>query len=326
MARIASLLKGGFFPAPNSAVDMAAQYLKPPDSVFSLLDPCAGVGDAVNRLATHLFCSNVYAIELDEGRAARLKENRPDWHTLGPASFLGCAVTAKSMSCIWLNPPYQDEIGGGGRVELSFLARATRLLVTGGILVFICPEHVSDSHDIRDLLRGHYTDIRRLPFPKQQFGEVIVLARKRSKPIPWYQAEPLEYDAECGIYEIPASGKPKRFEKTELTELELAEKIKHSPLNHLLEPPAELDMPSPPLELGPGHRGMLLASGQLNGVVDDGVDRHLVRGVSRKVEFLDRTEQRDHEDGSVTNVSIYSQRLETSVRAVAADGEIFTFK
>jgi hypothetical protein len=38
-----------------------------------------------------------------------------------------------------LNPPFDDEFGGGGREEVKFVRQAMDLLVPAGILVLVCP-------------------------------------------------------------------------------------------------------------------------------------------------------------------------------------------
>ena len=45
----------------------------------------------------------------------------------------------------------------------------------------------------------------------------------------------------------------------------------------------ELKLPRPPLPLHSGHLGLLLAAGKLDGVVGEGVDRHVVKGKVTKV-------------------------------------------
>jgi hypothetical protein len=48
-------------------------------------------------------------------------------------------ITRHSLSLVYLNAPYDDEFGGGGREEVTFLRPAIDLLVPAGVLVMICP-------------------------------------------------------------------------------------------------------------------------------------------------------------------------------------------
>src|SRR5439155_16294778 len=82
MARLASVLKQGFYPAPPEAIAGILRHLKipdpPPDQKFkpedvNILDPCAGEARALVQLAEGLGVSkdHVFAIELNASRAAR---------------------------------------------------------------------------------------------------------------------------------------------------------------------------------------------------------------------------------------------------------------
>jgi hypothetical protein len=89
MARIASVVKQGFYPAPTEAIAGILRHLKvpalPPDSKFkpediNILDPCSDEGKALVQLAEGLGDSkdHVFAIELNASRAARIAETYPD--------------------------------------------------------------------------------------------------------------------------------------------------------------------------------------------------------------------------------------------------------
>ena len=68
----------------------------------------------------------------------RIAEAYPDLRLLGPCSFEATRITRHSFSLVYLNPTFDDEFGGGGREETSFLRQAVDLLVPGGILVLVC--------------------------------------------------------------------------------------------------------------------------------------------------------------------------------------------
>jgi hypothetical protein len=68
LARIASVVKQGFYPAPPAAIAGILRHLKvpdpPPDSKFkrediNVLDPCAGEGKALVQFAEGLGVSTV---------------------------------------------------------------------------------------------------------------------------------------------------------------------------------------------------------------------------------------------------------------------------
>jgi len=46
---------------------------------------------------------------------------------LGPCSFEATRITRHSFSLVYLNPPFDDEFGGGGRAETRFVGQAAEL-------------------------------------------------------------------------------------------------------------------------------------------------------------------------------------------------------
>jgi hypothetical protein len=130
--RLATQMRGGFYPAPPQAIAHAATFLRPPTrGSFAILDPCAGKGAAVQELGDLLGCPQAmtFAIELDESRAETLRSNLQEGRVLAPANFFGCRASANSFSLTWINPAF-DEGYGGQRVELHFLQRVTDWLIT----------------------------------------------------------------------------------------------------------------------------------------------------------------------------------------------------
>lgn len=77
--RLAAQIRGGFYPAPGEAVAYAATLLRPPpNGQFTILDPCAGEGAAIQQLGELLSCPQTFAIELDDSRAQTLRATLPD--------------------------------------------------------------------------------------------------------------------------------------------------------------------------------------------------------------------------------------------------------
>src|SRR5262245_44794861 len=126
MARLASVVKQGYFPAPPEAVAGILRHLRipdpPPDSLsragdINILDPCADEARALVQIAEGLGVSkgHVFAVELNARRAAVIAETHPEVRLLGPCSFEATRITRQSLSLVYLNPPFDDEFGGGGR-------------------------------------------------------------------------------------------------------------------------------------------------------------------------------------------------------------------
>jgi hypothetical protein len=328
-------LKCGFYPAPPDAVAHIAQYLHAPaEDRFSMLDPSAGQGEAINQLAGLLDCEmrDVYAVELDNSRADSL-HTLLDEHgsrVLAPADYFGTSAPAKSFSFIWCNPPFDDEYGGGSRVEREFLEAATKQLRTHGIIALVCPRSTANRYDIKTLLKTWYDSVCIVPFPDhcRQYNEVVVLGIKRATIASYYDRLDSDVFIDQPItYEIPAgTGPGNRFVKIQMTDQELEAAFADSPLNEMLKPPVVGQVDSPPLELSTGHLALLLASGHLDGLVQPpGELPHVVRGTARKAEYVKETERSVDKGGDVTHKTVVGEKIELIIRAVDHRGVIRTF-
>lgn len=335
--RLAAQVRGGFYPAHEKAVAQAAAFLQPPvGEGFTILDPCAGRGDAVRRLRDLLGCppNQVYAIELDDSRAEAIHQALPEAMVLAPADFFGCRTSFNSFCFVWLNPPFDDSYGGH-RVEERFLWRATEWLMPGGVMALVCPEDVvGDYSDAREHFTRFYEKVTVIPFPEahRPFNEVIVFGHKRSRPEVdrngFNSVKAWESVQAPGnfCYRIPPGNGPRVFQKVEPTEPELQRMLAGSPLRSYLRSPPEVSLPSPPLPLGIGHVALLLASGHLDGVVHpEGQLPHVVRGTSRKHSFVSDVTDTENEDGSTTTRTTISERIELVIRTVDLTGQIQTF-
>jgi hypothetical protein len=328
--RLAAQMRGGFYPAPPEAVALAASYLRPTGEPLSMLDPCAGEGDAIRQLGEALRCppTSTYAIELDDSRAEKLRTTLPQANVLAPASFFGCRASFGSFSFIWLNPPF-DHGYGGHRIEDEFLLTATDWLMPEGVMALVCPEdEIGEYTDARRHFASHFENCMIVPFPDahRQFNEAIVFGHKRAR----LQADDSSWEsaqAPAGfIYCIPAGSGPRLFQKVEPTEPELQHLLANSPLRSHLTAVPETQLPSPPLALGIGHVALLLASGHLDGLVHPkGKPPHIVRGTSRKHEFVADVTDNENADGSTTKKTTISERIELVVRTADLTGNIRTF-
>lgn len=325
--RLAAQLKGGFYPAPPEVVRQFASKLDvtDPKNTF-IMDPCAGRGEAIDTVASTTGCplENVHAVELDVGRAADVAERLPGATVLGPADFLTAEISSAWSSCIWLNPPFDDEIGGGRRTEASFLVKATRMLTIGGVLAFVLPEYVFErERAIRQHAGRWYDDAAWMRFPKEHrsHGEIIVVGRKRSMPLEKPGSVPdVPFDG-SQRWTVPKGSRPRLFAKGGPTESELLELIGRSPLRRLTEPPAARRLARPPIPLSSGHVSLMLSCGHLDGVVQPPNEPpHVVRGSAHKERYLAES----NDDGETTT-TVYRERLVPILRAIDASGMIRSF-
>ncbi len=193
MARLASVVKQGFHPAPPEAIAGILRHLKIPDpppdpslkrDEVNIVDPCAGEARALVQLAEGLGVSwgHVFAVELNASRATRIAEAYPDLRLLGPCSFEATRITRHSFSLVYLNPPFDDQLHGAGREETSFLRRAVDLLVPSGVLVMVCPvNQVYGKSRMCELLDTWFDQIELFLFPDdcRQYNECVVFGRRR---------------------------------------------------------------------------------------------------------------------------------------------------
>lgn len=347
MARPQSDAKLGFFPFPEPCLPLLARHLgRPADpAACYVLDPCAGEGVAVNYLAKTLDVpgSNVFAVELSTARSETIRREYPETRILGPASFTGIAASYNCFSLSYVNPPYSDEMGGGRREELTFLVRTINHAAAGGVVVLVVPEHVvfewgSGAESMRRTISARLegTEFLKLPDEHRRYKEIVVIGRKSRQFSPdfdlprWWEARDRTgvLGDVRGTFTPPPGKPPKRWEQTAYTPEELRREVARSPLAAHLEPPRPSQAATPPLPPGKGHTALILASGDLDGLVwPAGEPPHVVRGTSRKVRYRDaaKCERKANDDGSTSEKDVFSERITLFVRAVGVDGKVHTF-
>jgi SAM-dependent methyltransferase len=327
-----SQVKGGFYAAPPEAVAAVLERLRPPSAGEStLLDPCAGEGQALMQLAQGLRAV-AYGIELSEDRAATVRDSLPEGQSLAPADFLRTAISYRSFSCIWCNPPYDYATGGEGRVEMQFIEKAAHLLVDGGVLVLVCPHDVAESYAVQEFFDERFSQVSAMPFPEEvrKYGETVILGYKRKQPA---QAVNGRYDYEWlekrldthVVYRLPPGQRPKVFRKSEPTDMELARLVAQSPLRFHIERPADKEgnRPRPPMSPGIGHRAMLLASGHIDGLIAPPDEPpHVIRGTAAKDSYVASSDTSEDDQGNVTTRTVISERPRLVIRVLDSDGTI----
>src|SRR5258708_6797131 len=122
--------KLGFFPLSLAEAGRIRRLLQFSDEQSSALDPCVGDGAAFTAIASSRTVSR-YGVELDAGRAEQARSKGSEvLH--GNCFDVQCPV--ESFSLIYLNPPYDFEIGEekSQRTEKLFLEHVYRWLKPGG--------------------------------------------------------------------------------------------------------------------------------------------------------------------------------------------------
>jgi hypothetical protein len=331
-----SQVKGGYYAAAPEAVAAVMERLRPPDAGECLiLDPCAGEGKALLQLAEGLHAT-AYGIELSEDRAAVVRESLPEGQALAPADFLRCAISYRSFSFIFCNPPYDYATGNEGRVESQFVERAAGLLVDGGVLALVCPEDVAGSYTTAEFFEERFCRVSAMPFPEEvrRYNETVILGCKRKQPAEvgygrhdWDWLE--KRMAAQFVYKLSAGQRPRQFRKLEPTDAELCRLVAQSPLRFHIQPLADKlnYRPRPPMSPGIGHRAMLLASGHIDGLIRPPGERpHVIRGTATKDQYVASCDESDDENGNTTTRTVISERPRLVIRVLDAQGKISTLE
>lgn len=207
MARTASVAIAGYYPTPEKVVPLIASHLKAsacsPERRhyrdFSVLDPCAGDGDAVLTLVQQVFSHDdvvkghvdIYACEMERSRFTALKKRAESQvHSLlnvlhGDAFRLAWSLKDNyssrrtGASLLFLNPPYDiDPVHG--RLEERFLVRFTEALCDEGVLVFQVPFYALKA--CAETIARNYHKVQAFRFPDgefEAFKQVVVFGTKR---------------------------------------------------------------------------------------------------------------------------------------------------
>jgi hypothetical protein len=332
-----SQVKGGYYAAAPEAVAAVLDRPRPPDEGECLiLNPCAGEAKALLQLAQGLDAVP-YGIELSEDRAAVVRESLPEGQALAPADFFRCAISHRSFSMVFCNPPYDYATGEEGRVESQFLERAFHLLADNGVLALVCPEDVASSYQTVAFFQERFGDVSAMPFPEKvrKYSETIVLGRKLkvSDTVDCsghYRWDWLETWMERRtVYTLPAGQRPRQFRKVEPTDAELSRLVAQSPLRFRIQPPTDKlsYRLRPPMSPGIGHRAMLLASGHIDGLICPPDERpHVIRGTATKDKYVASCDESEDADGNVTTRTVVSERPKLVIRVLDSLGNITTLE
>src|SRR6185295_9837557 len=155
-------------------------YLQFPHEQASVLDPCAGTGAAFQVLTEGTVVRR-YGVELDAHRAG---EARQVLDEVIQGSAFDTHAAVESFSLLYLNPPYDFEIGEGKnqRMERLFLEHLGRWVRPGGVLVMVLPH--DRVYDCRATLSPQFKDktIYRLTEPESiTYKQVVVFGIRRTR-------------------------------------------------------------------------------------------------------------------------------------------------
>src|ERR1700733_6928458 len=292
-------LKMGYYPLPG-AEGVKLRSLLSFVGPASVIDPCAGQGSAL-----HLVTSDAevrrYGVELDAERA-RIA-NADGIETIQGNAF-DAVAKAESFSLLYLNPPYDSEIGSiaNRRMEAVFLEHTYRWLAMEGVLVLVIP--FERLQDCTGILSSHFSalSVLRMTDPDSvQYRQVAVLGIRREvrgvalennkrqlQSVGVYGSflkVPELQPGACSPYSVPPSAEAVLSYRGLPYDL-LEDLLPHSgawrQAAPLLMPHEDVATGRPITPLHGGHVGLLCTAGLLNGVFGQGDDRHIARWRSVK--------------------------------------------
>lgn len=299
--------KLGFFPLSKVEAERLRNCLTFPNE-GAAVDPCVGDGVAFAHLVGRTTLER-YGIEIDAYRAEQAK-------SLGiktlHASTMDVHCPAESISLLYLNPPYDLEVGqtNNQRLELVFFEHTYRWLKPGGVLAFVIPQPQLKA--CARSLGEHFADVRvyRLTEPESaRYKQVAILGRRRKRQesirdsallefVHWLETLAFEHDLPAltdvpvARYEVPRSGRAVLTHTgIRLDEVEdlLLESAAYRQASRILLPKPSDVRGYPLTPLHGGHVGLLCTAGMLNGIFGEKADRHIAHW--RSVKFTDHWEE-----------------------------------
>jgi hypothetical protein len=324
-------LKMGYYPLPESEGGKLRTLLSFPQAA-SVIDPCVGQGTALDLVTAGAEVRR-YGVELDAERA-RIASSRGIETIQGNA--FDAVAKSESFSLLYLNPPYDSEIGSvaNNRMERLFLDYTYRWLVPEGVLVFVIPfERLYDCAGVLGSHFGKLSVLRMTDEESVRFRQIVVLGVRRNirgtvlednkrmlqniSPYGSYHALPELTTSSSAAYSVPPSGAAAlgyRGLPYDLLEDLLPQSGAWRQTIPFLMPHEDVATGRPITPLHGGHVGLLCTAGLLNGVFGDGDERHLARwrSVKHVTTFV--------EDEGDTQIVHHRERWTNELRLVYADG------
>jgi hypothetical protein len=326
-------LKMGYYPLPE-AEGVKLRSLLSFAGLASVVDPCVGQGTALEFVTSDAPVRR-YGVELDAERA-RIASSK-GIETVQGNSFDAIA-TPESFSLLYLNPPYDSEIGtiANRRMEAVFLEHAFRWLRMEGVLILVIP--FERLHDCSGILSSHFAalNVFRMTDPDSvQYRQIAVFGvrhevrgaavennKRQLHSIGLYgsfmELAELQPGA-CTAYSVPPSAEASlsyRGLPYDVLEDLLPQSGAWRQVAPLLMPRDDVATGRPITPLHGGHVGLLCTAGLLNGVFGEGENRHIARwrSVKHVTTFVE-------EDGDAEIIH-HRERWTNELRLVYADGRV----
>ena len=257
-----------------------------------------------------------------------------------------------------------DPKAGRLRLEKEFYRRSNGLLQFGGIMVLIIPYYTLDK-EFSSWIAQHFHDVRVFMAPEQEFQQCVIFGVRHKITPQWSTTEEYRSIRDClisvghdkskaaelpgvwdqqplsdkddGFYHVPETVEMGKFELVRIDAKQLAHTLgEHAGLwkqyDLIFSPQKTWDHKRPLCDVSNWHLALMLAAGQVSGVVKSDDDRtFVVRGDTYKDKQVTTTEEAG-EKGQVQMVRTSTDIFVPAIRALDMTtgsktfGEVFTIK
>lgn len=309
----------GYFPTDTASVVQVLMRLIPHQKPLNILDPCCGCGRAVSMLREHFEHAHITGIELDETRANQARGLLDEVHI---SDIYATKIARASVDLMFLNPPYGrtltdklDEDSESKRIEHVFLSRVYPALKAGGVMVYIVPWTSFDDKRKKWFL-ANFVSVDVFAAATQKYKQVIVIGEKLKTPRAVLKDMLDKLDEQVEIarlgnemvtthYELPSSTKQPKVTLSHIDATQLEEELAKQKLwrrfDAQFDRSVQYDFAQPLHGLSDWHLALMIASGAVQGIVDNGKRCLLVKGRTRKVKVVSqKTENTETESVAIT--------------------------
>lgn len=325
----------GYYPTDDATLRGISHLLASNTQTVVFFDPTCGEGEALAQLSLKAKypCAQRYGIELDGERASTAKNRLTQ---VLQASALDAYVAAQSVSCLFLNPPYGWDLRGENdakseRLEQQFVQRSFACLKSGGVIIAVLPKTSMD-RKMQNWFALRFHDIRVFEAATDRFQQIVIIGSKRYGPgsidskfneymeaglsgeIPFdpLPTKPVEqpYQLSCCEREFKMNAKALDAEGLQAVRSECPNLWQDFQRNFVL---SNANATIRPLhELTDWHTCLLISSGVVGGIVDNGRQKLLIKGRTNKVQTVKTIE---NEDGEVISAQ-HHDKFETVIKAI----------
>lgn len=359
MTRLANTEKAGYYPLPPSVTDLIVPTITAPHG-GRILDPAAGEGTALITLAEKLGL-DPFGVELHEGRAQAARDaigqlvvqNGDDAFStrILHDSYLNLVTSRGGYNLLYLNPPY-DYDDEDGRLEYQWLVHMRPWLQTGGLLVWVVPQHMLRFRKATRYILSWYDQVQIYRFPDDtydQFKQIVLFGVHRSKAVA-PDGEMVEKLAQLALDKellSPLTAVPEPiYTLPSLTVKRTAFKFR----SHFVDPadaltearqmgastkptwgehldPGSTHVPLRPLTpLKIGHMNSVIAAGHLNNqVLIEEEEKLLIKGRSYKVTRAEEYAE-PLPDGRTRVTQLETESVVTDITTVDTSGQVISYK